>query len=90
MADFSHSFITPGRSCCVVADIGDVIFGAVGNSQRATGAIHRPRLLHVDGIRRPASIGVALAAKKLRGRTSWSGMALPKTGTEISTAVRWD
>ena len=38
--------------CCVVADIGDAIFGAVGIRSAKQAQFIAPGLLHVDGLRR--------------------------------------
>ncbi len=54
------------ENCCVIADIGDAIFGAVGVRSERQAQFIAPAYYMSMGFAVPASIGVALAAKKLR------------------------
>ena len=74
--------------CCVVADIGDAIFGAVGIRSARQAQFIAPAYYMSMGFAVPASIGVALAAKKLRPYVLVGDGAFQMTGAEISTAVR--
>ncbi len=76
------------ENCCVIADIGDAIFGAVGVSSERQAQFIAPAYYMSMGFAVPASIGVALAAKKLRPYVVVGDGAFQMTGTEISTAVR--
>ena len=76
------------EKCCVVADIGDAIFGAVGIRSERQAQFIAPAYYMSMGFAVPASIGVALAAKKLRPFVVVGDGAFQMTGTEISTAVR--
>ncbi len=76
------------ENCCVVADIGDAIFGAVGIRSERQAQFIAPAYYMSMGFAVPASIGVALAAKKLRPYVVVGDGAFQMTGTEISTAVR--
>lgn len=74
--------------CCVVADIGDAIFGAVGIRSARQAQFIAPAYYMSMGFAVPASIGVALAARSLRPYVLVGDGAFQMTGTEISTIVR--
>src|SRR6266536_2692262 len=74
--------------CCVVADIGDAIFGAVGIRSARQAQFIAPAYYMSMGFAVPASIGVAMAAKKLRPYVLVGDGAFQMTGAEVSTAVR--
>lgn len=74
--------------CCVVADIGDAIFGAVGIRSANQAQFIAPAYYMSMGFAVPASIGVATAAKKLRPYVLVGDGAFQMTGAEISTIVR--
>jgi len=74
--------------CCVIADIGDAIFGAVGIRSARQPQFIAPAYYMSMGFAVPAGIGVALAAKKLRPYVLVGDGAFQMTGAEISTAVR--
>lgn len=74
--------------CCVVADIGDAIFGAVGIRSEKQAQFIAPAYYMSMGFAVPASIGVAMATKKLRPYVLVGDGAFQMTGVEISTIVR--
>jgi indolepyruvate decarboxylase len=74
--------------CCVIADIGDAIFGAVGIRSARQAQFIAPAYYMSMGFAVPASIGVAMATKKLRPYVLVGDGAFQMTGAEISTAVR--
>ena len=74
--------------CCVIADIGDAIFGAVGIRSARQAQFIAPAYYMSMGFAVPASIGVSMAAKKLRPYVLVGDGAFQMTGAEISTAVR--
>jgi indolepyruvate decarboxylase len=74
--------------CCVVADIGDAIFGAISIRSARQAQFIAPAYYMSMGFAVPASIGVALAAKKLRPYVIVGDGAFQMTGTEMSTIVR--
>ena len=74
--------------CCVIADIGDAIFGAVGIRSSRQAQFIAPAYYMSMGFAVPASIGVAMAAKTLRPYVLVGDGAFQMTGAEISTAVR--
>jgi indolepyruvate decarboxylase len=74
--------------CCVVTDVGDAIFGAVGIRSARQAQFIAPAYYMSMGFAVPAGIGVALAAKKLRPYVIVGDGAFQMTGVEISTAVR--
>ena len=76
------------EKCCVIADIGDAIFGAVGVRSERQAQFIAPAYYMSMGFAVPASIGVALATKKLRPFVVVGDGAFQMTGTEVSTAVR--
>jgi indolepyruvate decarboxylase len=73
---------------CVVADIGDAIFGAVGIRGPKQPQFIAPAYYMSMGFAVPGGVGVALAAKKLRPYVLVGDGAFQMTGVEISTAVR--
>ena len=74
--------------CCVIADIGDAIFGAVGIRSARQAQFIAPAYYMSMGFAVPASVGVAMAAPKLRPFVLVGDGAFQMTGAEISTAVR--
>ncbi|MFZ0918005.1 MAG: thiamine pyrophosphate-binding protein, partial [Candidatus Udaeobacter sp.] len=74
--------------CCLIADIGDAIFGAVGIRSARQAQFIAPAYYMSMGFAVPASIGVAMAEKKLRPYVLVGDGAFQMTGVEISTAVR--
>jgi indolepyruvate decarboxylase len=76
------------EQCCVVADIGDAIFGAVGIRSSRQSEFVAPAYYMSMGFAVPASIGVALARPDLRPYVIVGDGAFQMTGTEVSTAVR--
>jgi TPP-dependent 2-oxoacid decarboxylase len=74
--------------CCVIADIGDAIFGAVGIRSARQAQFIAPAYYMSMGFAVPASIGVALAARNLRPYVLVGDGAFQMTGAEVSTAVR--
>jgi len=74
--------------CCVVADIGDAIFGAVGIRSSRQPQFIAPAYYMSMGFAVPAGIGVSLASKRLRPYVLVGDGAFQMTGTEISTMVR--
>ena len=74
--------------CCVVADIGDAIFGAVGIRSARQAQFIAPAYYMSMGFAVPASIGIAMAARRLRPYVLVGDGAFQMTGAEISTAVR--
>jgi TPP-dependent 2-oxoacid decarboxylase len=74
--------------CCVIADIGDAIFGAVGIRSARQAQFIAPAYYMSMGFAVPASIGVAMVARKLRPYVLVGDGAFQMTGAEISTAVR--
>ena len=76
------------EKCCVIADIGDAIFGAIGIRSERQAQFIAPAYYMSMGFAVPASIGLALGAKNLRPYVVVGDGAFQMTGTEISTAVR--
>ena len=76
------------ENCCVVADVGDAIFGAVGIRSARQAQFIAPAYYMSMGFAVPASIGVATARPTLRPYVLVGDGAFQMTGTEISTAVR--
>ena len=74
--------------CCVVADIGDAIFGAVGIRSARQAEFIAPAYYMSMGFAVPASIGVALGRPDLRPYVLVGDGAFQMTGAEISTALR--
>jgi indolepyruvate decarboxylase len=73
---------------CVIADIGDAIFGAVGIRSQKQAQFIAPAYYMSMGFAVPASIGVALANPNYRPYVLVGDGAFQMTGTELSTAVR--
>jgi indolepyruvate decarboxylase len=74
--------------CCMIADIGDAIFGAVGIRSARQAQFIAPAYYMSMGFAVPASIGVAMATPSLRPYVLVGDGAFQMTGVEISTAVR--
>ena len=74
--------------CCVIADIGDAIFGAVGIRSARQAQFIAPAYYMSMGFAVPASIGVAMASPSLRPYVLVGDGAFQMTGAEVSTAVR--
>jgi indolepyruvate decarboxylase len=74
--------------CCVIADIGDAIFGAVGIRSARQAQFIAPGYYMSMGFAVPASIGVAMATPALRPYVLVGDGAFQMTGAEVSTAVR--
>jgi indolepyruvate decarboxylase len=74
--------------CCVIADIGDAIFGAVGIRSARQAQFIAPAYYMSMGFAVPASIGVAMATPSLRPYVLVGDGAFQMTGAELSTAVR--
>lgn len=76
------------ETCCVVSDVGDAIFGAVGIRTARRAEFIAPAYYLSMGFAVPASIGVAKANPSLRPVVLVGDGAFQMTGTELSTAVR--
>jgi indolepyruvate decarboxylase len=76
------------ENCCVVSDVGDAIFGAVGIRTLKRAEFIAPAYYLSMGFAVPASIGVSMAAPHLRPIVLVGDGAFQMTGTEVSTAVR--
>ena len=76
------------QHCCVVADIGDAVFGAVGIRSAKQAQFIAPAYYMSMGFAVPASIGIALGRPDLRPYVVVGDGAFQMTGVEISTAVR--
>src|SRR6476620_11435206 len=76
------------ENCCVVSDVGDAIFGAVGIRTSKRAEFIAPAYYLSMGFAVPAGIGVAKANPALRPVVLVGDGAFQMTGTEISTAVR--
>jgi indolepyruvate decarboxylase len=74
--------------CCVVADIGDAVFGAVGIRSAKQAEFIAPAYYMSMGFAVPASIGIATGRPDLRPYVLVGDGAFQMTGVEISTAVR--
>ena len=74
--------------CCVIADVGDAMFGAVGIRSAKQAQFIGPAYYMSMGFAVPASIGVATARPDLRPYVLVGDGAFQMTGVEISTAVR--
>jgi indolepyruvate decarboxylase len=74
--------------CCVVSDVGDALFGAVGIRTARRAEFIAPAYYLSMGFAVPASIGVAMANPNLRPIVLVGDGAFQMTGTEISTIVR--
>lgn len=73
---------------CVVSDVGDSIFGAIGIRTAKRAEFIAPAYYLSMGFGVPAGIGVAIANPKTRPFVLVGDGAFQMTGTEISTAVR--
>ncbi|MFN4242697.1 MAG: alpha-keto acid decarboxylase family protein [Tepidisphaerales bacterium] len=76
------------EKCCVVSDVGDAIFGAVGIRTRNRAEFIAPAYYLSMGFAVPAGIGVCKADPTLRPFVLVGDGAFQMTGTELSTAVR--
>jgi indolepyruvate decarboxylase len=76
------------EDCCVVSDVGDAIFGAVGIRTARRAEFIAPAYYLSMGFAVPAGIGVETANPKLRPFVLVGDGAFQMTGTELSTAVR--
>jgi indolepyruvate decarboxylase len=76
------------ENCCVVSDVGDGLFGAVGIRTSKRAEFIAPAYYLSMGFAVPASIGVSVADPKLRPIVLVGDGAFQMTGTELSTAVR--
>lgn len=76
------------ENCCVVSDVGDAIFGAVGIRTAKRAEFIAPAYYLSMGFGVPAGIGVQMADPKLRPFILVGDGAFQMTGTELSTAVR--
>jgi indolepyruvate decarboxylase len=74
--------------CCVISDVGDAIFGAVGIRTARHAEFIGPAYYLSMGFAVPASIGVAKANPALRPVVLVGDGAFQMTGTELSTATR--
>jgi Pyruvate decarboxylase and related thiamine pyrophosphate-requiring enzymes len=69
--------------CCVIADIGDAIFGAVGIRSARQAQFIAPAYYMSMGFAVPASIGVAMATPSLRPYVLVGDGAFQMTGAEV-------
>ena len=76
------------ENCCVVSDVGDAIFGAVGIRTARRAEFIAPAYYLSMGFAVPASIGVEMANPALRPVVLVGDGAFQMTGTELSTSVR--
>ena len=76
------------QNCCLVSDVGDALFGAVGIRTARRAEFIAPAYYLSMGFAVPASIGVSMAAPHLRPVVLVGDGAFQMTGTELSTAVR--
>lgn len=76
------------ENCCVVSDVGDAIFGAVGIRTVKRAEFIAPAYYLSMGFAVPACIGVETANPALRPIVLVGDGAFQMTGTELSTAVR--
>jgi indolepyruvate decarboxylase len=76
------------ENSCVISDVGDAIFGAVGIRTARRAEFIAPAYYLSMGFAVPAGIGVSMAAPNLRPFVLVGDGAFQMTGTEISTAVR--
>lgn len=76
------------ENTCVVSDVGDAIFGAVGIQTTSRAEFVGPAYYLSMGFAVPAAIGVAMARPNLRPIVLVGDGAFQMTGTEISTAHR--
>jgi indolepyruvate decarboxylase len=76
------------ENCCVVSDVGDAIFGAVGIRTARRAEFIAPAYYLSMGFAVPGSIGVEMANRNLRPFVLVGDGAFQMTGTELSTSVR--
>jgi indolepyruvate decarboxylase len=76
------------ENCCVVSDVGDAIFGAVGIRTARRAEFIAPAYYLSMGFAVPGGIGVETANRRLRPFVLVGDGAFQMTGTELSTAVR--
>jgi indolepyruvate decarboxylase len=76
------------ENCCVIADVGDAIFGAVGVRSARQAQFIAPAYYMSMGFAVPASIGVGIGSRRLRPYVLVGDGAFQMTGVEISTALR--
>ncbi|HEY7117358.1 MAG TPA: thiamine pyrophosphate-binding protein, partial [Tepidisphaeraceae bacterium] len=76
------------ENCCVVSDVGDAIFGAVGIRTAKRAEFIAPAYYLSMGFAVPAGVGVCMANPQLRPFVLVGDGAFQMTGTEVSTAVR--
>jgi indolepyruvate decarboxylase len=76
------------ENSCVISDVGDAIFGAVGIRTSKRAEYIAPAYYLSMGFAVPAAIGAAAAAPNLRPFVLVGDGAFQMTGTELSTAVR--
>jgi indolepyruvate decarboxylase len=76
------------ENCCVVSDVGDGLFGALGIRTRRRAEFIAPAYYLSMGFAVPASIGVSMANPSLRPIVLVGDGAFQMTGNELSTAVR--
>ncbi len=73
---------------CVVSDVGDGLFGAIGIRTNARAEFIAPAYYLSMGFAVPAGVGVSIANPALRPFVLVGDGAFQMTGTELSTAVR--
>jgi indolepyruvate decarboxylase len=73
---------------CVVSDVGDGLFGAIGIRTARRAEFIAPAYYLSMGFAVPAAIGVAMANPQLRPIALVGDGAFQMTGNELSTAVR--
>jgi indolepyruvate decarboxylase len=76
------------ENSCVVSDVGDAIFGAVGIRTAKRAEFIAPAYYLSMGFAVPAGIGVSTANPALRAFVLVGDGAFQMTGTEVSTAAR--
>src|SRR5207248_7465700 len=76
------------ENCCLVSDVGDGLFGAIGIRTARRAEFIAPAYYLSMGFAVPASIGVSIANPSLRPIVLVGDGAFQMTGTELSTAVR--
>ncbi len=76
------------ENSCVISDVGDAIFGAIGIRTARRAEFIAPAYYLSMGFAVPASIGVSAAAPHLRPFVLVGDGAFQMTGTELSTAAR--
>jgi len=76
------------ENSCVISDVGDAIFGAVGIRTSRRAEFIAPAYYLSMGFAVPAAIGVAAADPTLRAFVLVGDGAFQMTGTELSTAAR--